>query len=188
MSLDPDALSPEELSPRGGQWHGLLFDNPTQGIPPGLTWTFKFRFAEVSREYGDTSVSLTVDWVPLPGADWTAMTGQSLSSDTFADSVECSAYFFDHHTYRYARLRVLEQQGSRLRVAAEVEGDEEGLGVPVWNLEEWLDFDCIYVQLDGVETVEEAAARLAEFTNASGLVGTDNVHNVKFVEDDRPGR
>jgi hypothetical protein len=65
-----DALRRDELVPQGGTWNGVLFDNPSIGLPPALTWTFDLSFAEVSRDYGDSPVSLTVEWVPLPGASW----------------------------------------------------------------------------------------------------------------------
>jgi hypothetical protein len=57
-----DVLRLEELLPQGGSWNGLLFDNPNIGLAPGLTWSFELRFAEVSRDYGDSPVSFTVGW------------------------------------------------------------------------------------------------------------------------------
>jgi hypothetical protein len=179
---DDDALRPEELRPEGGTWNGLLFDNPKIGLPPALTWTFEFRFARVSREDEDSAVELTVDWVPLPGASWSAMAGHTAAGASFQEPIECSAYFFEHHRYNAVRLRILEQAGSRLLVAVEVHGDLDGLGVPSWRLEEWLDFEGIHVQLDGVSTLETAAQRLAGFTDASGLVAVDRGHNVRFVK------
>jgi hypothetical protein len=177
-----DALRPEELVPQGGRWNGLLFDNPNIGLAPGLTCTFEFRFAEVSRDYGDSDVSLTVDWVPLPGATWSAMAGQATSCDVFGEPVECSAYFFEHYRYDSVELRVLQQDGNRLRVAVEGHGDVDALGVPTWRVDQWLDFEGIYVQLDGIETVDQAAAQLANFTDISGLTGSTSGHNFKFVE------
>ncbi len=177
-----DALRRAELVPQGGSWSGLLFDNPSIGLAPGLTWTFDFQFGEVSRDYGDSPVSLTADWVPLPGADWSAMAGQAASCDVFAEPIECSAYFFEHHGYDAVQVRVLEQQGSRLRVAVEARGDVDGLGVPNWTVDQWLDFEGMYVQLSDIDTAEEAAARLAEFADISALVGTASAHNFKFVE------
>jgi hypothetical protein len=176
-----DALRPDELVPQGGTWSGVLVDNPSIGLSPALTWTFELSFADVSRDYGDSPVSLTVEWVPLPGASWSAMTGLAAASDTFADPIECSAYFFEHHRYDFVRVRVLEQVRSRLRVEVEARGDVDGLGVPAWSVETWLDFDGIYVQLSDVETAELASSRLAEFTDCVGLVGTDNRYNFKFV-------
>jgi hypothetical protein len=177
-----DALRLEELVPQGGSWKGLLFDNPNIGLAPGLTWTFEFRFAEVSRDYGDSPLSFTVDWAPLPGATWSAMAGQATSCDVFGEPVECSAYFFEHYRFDSIELRVLEQDGNRLRVAVEGHGDVDALGVPMWRGDQWLDFEGIYVQLDGIETVDQAAAQLANFTDISGLTGSMSGHNFKFVE------
>ena len=182
---DEDALHPDELIRKGGEWNGLLFDTPNIGLSPALTWTFEFKFAEVPRDVGDTPVSLTVDWVPLPGSVWSAMAGHTTACEKFAEPIECSAYFFEHHRYDVVQLRILEQAGSRLRVAVEAHGDVDGLGVPEWSVEQWLDFDGIYVQLDGVETAADAASRLPEFTEHSGLVAQNNGHNFKFVESDR---
>jgi hypothetical protein len=33
---DDDALRPEELHAQGGTWNGLLFDNPSVGLPPSI--------------------------------------------------------------------------------------------------------------------------------------------------------
>jgi arsenate reductase (thioredoxin) len=180
--LDQDGPRPEELVPQGGTWSGLLFDNPTIGRPAALTWTFDFQFGEVERDYGESPVSLTVDWVPLPGADRLAMAGHSASCDTFAEPIECGAYFFEHYRYDAVRLRVVDQAGTRLLVAAEAHGDLDRLGVPAWSVEQWLDFGGMYVQLSDVTTIEEASTRLAEYTDMSGLVGTETGHNFRFAE------
>jgi hypothetical protein len=180
-----DSLRADELRFTGrGSWSGLLFDNAHIGLEPRLTWGFTFEFEEVKRDDESSAVSLTVEWVPLPGANWSSMAGQSASSDVFAEPIECSAYFFEHYRYDSVQLRVLEQSGSRLRVAVEARGDIDELGVPEWNVEGWLDFACVYVQLDGVTALEDAAARLAEFTDASGLVPVGNGHNIRFVPPD----
>jgi hypothetical protein len=62
---DDGALTLGELQPAGGTWEGLLFDNPPMGLAPFLSWSFTFNFGEVARSYGDTDVSVTVEWVPL---------------------------------------------------------------------------------------------------------------------------
>jgi hypothetical protein len=179
---DEDGLQPDEISPQAGAWSGLLFDNPTIGLPPQLTWTFTVNCKEVSRTFGSSYVSVTADWVPLPGAAWSAMAGRSASCEAFGDPIECSAYFFDHYCYEVAHVRIFEQVGSRLRVAIEARGDMDGLGVPEWRVEQWLDFEGVSVQLSGVTTAEEASRRLSDFTDRSGLVATDNRHNFRFVE------
>lgn len=176
------ALRLAELVPQGGGWSGLLFDNPSIGLSPALTWAFDFQFGEVSRDYGDSPVSLRVDGVPLPGANWSAMAGHAGSWDAFAAPVECSVYFFEHYRYDAVQVSVLEQRASRLRVAVEAHGDVDGLGIPVWSVEQWLDFEGISVQLSDTDTLEDASARLAEHTDVSALVGAASARNFKFVE------
>jgi hypothetical protein len=99
----------------------------------------------MSRSYGEASPSLTAEWAPLPGASWCGMTGQLVSSD-FGEPVDCSAYFFDHHRYKRATIRVVEQQGSRALVRIEAHGDIDNLGIPKLTAEQWLDFDGIYLR------------------------------------------
>ncbi len=169
--VDEDTLRPEELRPvAGGTWRGLLFDNPNIGLPPGLTWTFEFPFAEVSRDYGESDVGLTVDWVPLPGAAWSTMAGHIAAGKEFGEPIECSAYFFEHYRYDVVQLRILEQAGTRLRVAVQAHGDVDGLGIPSWDVEQWLEFEGIGVALEGVESIEARTDELAKFTDISGLV------------------
>ncbi len=79
-------------------------------------------------------------------------------------------------------VHVLEQRGSRLRVALEARGDVDDLGVPAWSVEQWLDFEGIVVQLSDTSTTAEASARLAGYTDMSGLVGTATGHNFTFFE------
>ena len=172
-------LHPERLVPKGGTWNGLLFDNPTIDLPAALTWTFEFSFEQP--EDGEP-VGLTVDWVPLPrDVAWSAMAGHAATGETFGEPIECSAYFFEHYRYDAVELHILEQVGTRLRVALEVGGDVDGLGVPSWKVDQWLDFEGIYVQLSDVNSATEAEERLAELTDSSGLTATDNGHNFKFV-------
>jgi hypothetical protein len=171
---------PNELVPSGGTWSGLLFDNPTINLAPGLTWTFTFEFEEVSRDFGDSAVSFTVDWVPLPGASWTAMAGQSVTCDVFGEPVETSAYCFEHHRYDAVRLRVLEQDGTRLHVVARASGDVDAMGVQSWNVDAWLEFEGIRVQLSDADTVEAATARLDELTDTAGLTARATGHNFLF--------
>ena len=168
--MGDDAPRQDELVPQGGTWRGLVFENPPIGLERALTWEFEFEFAEVERDYGDTSVGLSVAWVPLPGAAWNAMQGQEASGEEFGEPIETSAYFFEHHRYHRVKLQVLEQDGARIRVAVEADGDVDGLGVPRWQVEEWLEFDGIAVNVSSdVRTVEDAEAMLAEFTDAGGL-------------------
>jgi hypothetical protein len=179
---DEDHLSPDELIPTGGTWHGLLF-----GEEPQLTWSFEFTYAAVERSWATTTPNLMVEWVPLPDATWMTMAGRTARSDAPAEPIAASAYFFDHHPYEAVRLQIREQDGPRLLVAATIEGDREGLGIPTWNVEAWLDFTGIYVQLRDTMTPESATAVLSEFTDTAGLEAVDNGHNVRFIPaDDAP--
>ena len=174
-----DLLRPERLVRMGGKWNGLHFDNPSIDLPAALTWTFEFSFEQP--EDGEPVV-LTVDWVPLPqGAAWSAMAGHTATGTTFGEPIECSAYFFEHYRYDAVELQILEQVATRLRLAVKVDGDIDGLGVPSWEVDEWLDFEGLYVQLNDVNSAVEAEERLAQFTDSSGLTATDSGHNFKFV-------
>jgi hypothetical protein len=42
----------------GGEWSGLLFDNPRIKRPPQLIWTFGFAYEERARDYGGSPVSV----------------------------------------------------------------------------------------------------------------------------------
>ena len=184
-----DALQADELQLRGGSWHGLLFDNPSVGLAPALTWTFEFDFGEVERDVGITDVMLAVDWVPLPDASWTMMAGHGGTWKRFGEPVECSAVFFEHFRYDAVELSVRDQDGSRLRVAAAAHNDLDGLGLPVFGAEDWLDFRGISVQLTGVDTVDEARRRLSELTDPTGLTPVSEPQGVRFIPaaDRRPG-
>jgi hypothetical protein len=81
VTADDDALTTRDLVPvSGGTWDGLLFDNPNISLPAALTWSFRFPFAEVHREYGSSQIFLDVDWLPLPAASWRSMTGQTVQA------------------------------------------------------------------------------------------------------------
>ena len=56
---DEDKLRIDDFVPAaGGEWYGLLFDNPPLHLPPHLTWSFNFPFEDVSREDDDSPLSL----------------------------------------------------------------------------------------------------------------------------------
>ena len=156
----------------GGEWRGHLFENPHTGLPEGLTWGFVFDLPDKQ--------SLTVEWVPLPGAEWRAMAGQSARCEVFGEPIESSVYCFEHYCYDAVDLRILEQDGTRLRVAADISGDVDGLGIPSWSVDDWLEFDAITVQLPGVDTVDAAAERLGAYLDISGLTPTGENGLVKF--------
>lgn len=172
-AADQDSPAPEELTPTGGSWSGLLFDNPTIDLKPQLTWTFEVAFQDIVRDYGITPVALTIDWVPLSISSWREMTGAKASSTTFADPIEGSVYFFEHHRYDLAGLAVVEQRTEAIRLTAEVEGDIDGLGVPGISVDEWLRFEGITVQLSGVDSIQAASNELASFTDVGALVGEE---------------
>lgn len=167
---DGDGLRASELVlAAGGQWDGLLFDNPTLGLTPWLSWSFTFLCADVSRDYGSSSVSLDIDWVPFATATWRDMAGQAVRSSRFAEPAEASVYFFEHHRYDTVDLQVVEQRGLEIRVAATVSGDLDGLGVDPLAVDQWMTFAGIHVSLSTVRSVEAASAQLNEFTDAVGL-------------------
>ena len=103
------------------------------------------------------------------------------TAHAFASPVESSVYFFEHHRFDSARVEVLEQNGTRLRVEAEVAGDIDALGLDGVRVESWLDFAGIYVQPDVKPgSIETARSLLAEFTDPVGLVGREQPHNFIF--------
>lgn len=184
--IDDDVLRADELVPAaGGTWSGHLFENSKIGLSPGLTWSFNFKFDEVSRDYGSSPVSFSVDWAPLPGAAWTAMVGHTVRCRRFAEPVECSAYFFSHHRYDTVLLRVLEQDERRIRVSVEAQGDIDGLGVDRWKVDQWLGFEGITVQLEGIRSGEQAAEQLAIWTDIAGLRSKQSPAGFRFF-DPRP--
>ena len=108
------------------------------------------------------------------------MAGQSARCEVFGEPIESSAYFFEHYCYDAVDLRIFEQDGTRLRVAADISGDVDGLGIPSWSVDDWLEFDAITVQLPVVDTVDAAAERLGAYLDISGLTPTAGNGLVKF--------
>lgn len=177
-------LESSELVCTGGTWHGLLFATPQTGMDTELFWEFAFEYQSISRDYGATTPNLVVDWAPLPGRAWHDMAGATILGQTFGQPVESSVYYFDHFRYRHAQLAVVEQTGRRLRVRAEVSGDIDELGLPGIQVEDWLDFTGIIVQLpDPPGTVADAERALQQFTSTEGLVGSDSGRNFLFAPD-----
>ncbi|NMO52730.1 hypothetical protein HH310_16215 [Actinoplanes sp. TBRC 11911] len=171
--LDARALVPAE----GGEWNGLLFDNPSVGVPPALTWTFRIPFAEVHGE----AVALDVEWLPVPTGGWQVMSGLAASSGEFAEPAEASVRFQGHHRYDTVELRVLEQDGPRIRVAVTVAGDLDQLGPEQVSAEAWLRFTGIFVQLSGVGDAASALARLGEFTDPGGLAEQPDPRGIAYL-------
>ncbi|GIJ47862.1 hypothetical protein Val02_47480 [Virgisporangium aliadipatigenens] len=167
---DDDALHAEELVPGEGEWQGLLFENPTLGLKPALTWGLRIPFGTVDRDRGDTPVSLDVEWLPLAVPDWRSLTGGRVTSTEFAEPAEASLYYFAHHRYRAVEVRVLAQEGTRLRVRVAISGDLDGLGVESFAVEAWVRFTGIVVSLRDTGSTARALERLGEFTATDALV------------------
>lgn len=174
---DEGGLKARQLVPAtGGSWSGLLFDNAAVGLPPALTWTFRVPFEPVDGE----PVTLDVDWLPLPATGWRQLAGHAATSDAFAEPAESSVYYFGHRRYERVEVRVSEQDGSRIRVAATVSGDIDGLGPESITVDAWLEFAGISVQLGDAPSAEAALARLAEFTDVDGLVTDPDPPGIAF--------
>ena len=168
----PEPPREDELSPSGGTWSGSLSDL-VGDAGNQLTWSFVFELGEVEREAGTTEVRMTIDDVPLPDASGTAIERHSAEGEGYGTPMRPIAEFFDNHRYRAARVRVLDRKGSRLRVAAEVTGDLDGLGVPRWSLDDWLEFDGYLVAHSEITSLGEARARLSRLVDLRGLKGED---------------
>lgn len=154
----------------GGSWSGLLFENPDVGYPLTLTWTFGIAFENVVRDYGSTSPSLTIDWVPAGSAGWTTMAGRRFRGNTFADPIETSVHFFNHHRFDRVDLEVDEQDRDLLRVAAVASGDIDGLGLEQVSAHATLRFEGIHVQTEAVRNDPRAAIDLlSRITTIDGL-------------------
>jgi hypothetical protein len=107
----------------GGEWHGLLFDNPSLRLPPSLTWCFNFPFEDVSREDDYSPLSLCVEWLPVPAESWRRIAGHRLTSAKFAEPAEASVYYYVHHRFDTVDLDLVEQRDRALRAVATVSGD-----------------------------------------------------------------
>ena len=150
----------------------MLFDNPALWLAPALTWTFTVSYGEVARDQGSTPVHLCLDWVPLKARGWQDMAGRRAVSAAFAQPIESSVYFFDHHRFDTTKLLVVEQRHHSLHMVAEVAGDVDGLGIDAIPVDAWLLFDGITVAVgDPPPNVDAARALLDTFTDTTGLAG-----------------
>lgn len=147
----------------------LLFDNPRLGVPPTLSWSFSFAFAGVERDYGDSPVSVDIDWVYLPTDSWRTMAGLTAQTAQFAEPAEASVYFFQHHRYERVDLHILEQRGTEIHASAVLFGDIDGLGIETLTVTGWLTFAGIAVQLNAAASPEAALRHLQDFTDTAGL-------------------
>jgi hypothetical protein len=179
---DEDALDITELVPAkgGGEWHGLLFDNPTIGLAPQLTWGFSFPFNDVIRAYGSSPASLDIDWMPLPTQSWRSMAGQHARSARFGEPGEASVYHFQHHRYDAIDLHVVRQRDLRIHAYAKVSGDLDDLGIETIATDAWLRFTGIFVSLSDTSSADAALARLRDFTDTTGLSFSPVPSNASF--------
>lgn len=178
------SLRPQLSNIVGGEWHGLLFDNPATGRALTLTWSFRFDFAALVADREPTTPALALDWVVLDVPRWSSMSGAAAHCERFADPIEASVYVHDHHRFERAAVEVRAQQGGRIHVAASVDGDLDGLGIETLAVDGWLGFGGIYVQPSVVPATVDGALRvLAQFTDATDLVGTARSHNHVFRPD-----
>ncbi|MFC7548010.1 hypothetical protein [Plantactinospora sp. GCM10030261] len=152
----------------GGEWYGLLFDNPSLDLPPRLTWCFNFPFKDVSRE-DDSPLSLNVEWLPVPADSWRRLTGRHLTSAHFGEPAEASIYYYLHHRFDSLDLDLVEQRGRLLRAVATVSGDIDHLGIDPVRADAWLTFTGILVSLHDAVSPDAALARLGQFTDTNGL-------------------
>ncbi len=174
-------LTIDELKVSGGSWSGLLFENSATKYPLTLSWTFTVEFEPLSREYGDVTPSLTVDWVPAEGRGWKDMAGCRFACHTFGEPVESSLYFFDHFRFDQADVSTEERPSHDLGVSVVVSGDIDGLGLSEVSAQAVLGFRGIYVQTDEAGVDSAAAAEvLARFSDLEGLVARPQGHNVVF--------
>ena len=175
-----DELERDELVPVGGTWSALLFENPVVACPLVLTWTFTIDFAEVGRDFGAVSPSLSIDWVPAT-TGWRDLVGCRFESVRFAEPVESSIYFFQHYRYEGASVDVTAGSDSEIDVRVHVFGDLDGLGLPRVETETRLRFAGIIVQTAATGSdIPAATALLAQFTDVSGLHAVSRAHNVVF--------
>jgi hypothetical protein len=182
---DDDRLAPAELRPRGdGSWGAVLFSSGTTPDPE-LWWCFRFEHHDVTRSYGTSPVNVVIDWVPLPRRSWRDLAGVTATGDEFGEPIETTVYFFEHHMYDRVELRAVEQDADdprRLRVAATVAEDVDGLGIEDFTVDAWLTFSGIALALDRpAGSVEEATGLLAAHTPTDGLVAESTPQGFHFA-------
>lgn len=186
-----DGLALDELRPIGGSWGGVLFDDPEIWLPPTFAWAFRFDFADVARAWGIAAPQLAVDWSPAAtGATggprgWLAMADQRAASDGPYGRIESCIRFVDDHRYKTTTLDVVQQKDRALRVVAEACGDLDALGIEALRVAAWLQFDGIIVNLaNPPSNVDEARARLHEFTDTTGTEGFQRPDGYWFAPTD----
>lgn len=168
MADSEQRLGIDDFTAAGGEWYGMLLDNPSLRLPPQLTWCFEVAFEELPDE--DGPLGLTVEWVPLAAPSWRQMAGQRVTSASFGEPAEASVYRDLHHRFDRVALDLTQQRGRELRATITVSGDVDGLGVDPVRADSWLTFTGLFVSLHGVTDPDLALARLGEFTDPTGLV------------------
>jgi hypothetical protein len=168
---DEDKLRIDDFVPAaGGEWYGLLFDNPSLRRPPHLTWCFNFPFEDVSRDDEDSPLILSVEWLPVPTESWRRIAGHHLTSPNFGEPAEASIYYYLHHRFEMVALDLVEQRGRSLRAVATVSGDIDRLGIDPVCADAWLTFTGILVSLHNAASPDVALARIGQFTDTTDLV------------------
>jgi hypothetical protein len=99
----------------------------------------------------------------------------------FAEPVEASVYFFEHHRYDTVDLRILEQRGTLPHAAVRLSGDLDGLGVDALDADAWLTSSGITVSLSEARSAGAASTRLREFCDVSGLVCSAGLTDGRFL-------
>ncbi len=166
---DEDELRADDFISAGGEWYGLLFENPSINLPPRLTWCFDFAFDDVSRGDEVSPLGLTVDWLPVPAESWRHVAGHHLTSAGFGAPAEASVYYYLHHRFDKVDLHLIERRGQSLHASVTASGDLDSLGVNPVHADAWLTFTGILVSLHEATSPEAAFARLGKFTDTSDL-------------------
>lgn len=157
-----------DFVPAGGEWHGLLFANPSRGVPPRLTWSFTFALEDALDD--GVPLRLTIDWLPAPTDSWRRMGGLHLTSAAFVEPAEASVYDGIHHRFDTVDLALSEQEGLSLRAVARISGDVDRFGVESVRADARLTFTGLLVSLPGDPPPGEARTILGQFTDTTGLV------------------
>ncbi|MFI5930529.1 hypothetical protein [Actinoplanes sp. NPDC051494] len=159
-----------------GAWHGLLFDNPAVRLAPALTWSFRIPAGD-----GD----LELDWLPVDGPGRHAMAGREVVSTSYAEPGEAG---YRNHRFDRIRLLITGQDHDLITVTATVSGDIDGLGRDEITVTGRLAFTGITVQLSDTVSGAGALARLAAFTDVSGLREVPDPRGIayRFSPDPRP--
>jgi len=151
-----------------GEWGALLFDNPVLRLPPALTWSFRIPAG------GST---LELDWLVVDTPGRHTMTGCGATSSSYAEPGEATV---DGYRFDRIALQVTGQDGDRITVTATVSGDIDKLGRDPVTATARLRFTAFTVQLSDTTTEAGALARLAAFTDITGLAATPDPRGIAY--------